>query len=73
VPALRVASKAHFHSREEVQRYVELALAIVEDAVVPDDLREAAFANAVQLLAQAQVAVEQVGATGVLLDRNGMG
>jgi hypothetical protein len=45
----------------------------VEDAVVPDDLREAAFANAVQLLAQAQVAVEQVGATGILLDRNGGG
>ena len=72
VTALRKAFEAHFHSREDVQRYVEQALAVVEDAVVPDDLREAAFSQAVQLLAQKQVTFEQVTPSGVVLGPNGV-
>jgi hypothetical protein len=67
VPAIRKAYECHFHEREDVQRYVELALAIADDAVVPDDLRETAFGKAVDLLAQKQVTFEEVSGAGVVL------
>jgi uncharacterized protein (UPF0147 family) len=71
--AMRKAFEAHFHSREQVQGYVEVALAIMEDAVVPDDLREAAFGKAVELLAQKQVTFEAVNPSGVLLNQRPQG
>jgi uncharacterized protein (UPF0147 family) len=70
---MRKAFEAHFHSREQVTGYVAVALAIVEDQVVPEDLREAAFAQAVQLLAQKQVTFEQVSPAGVLLNHQPRG
>lgn len=66
--AIRKASEAHFHSTEDVERYVREALALVTNDYFPDDLREAAFSKAVDLLAQKQVTFEQVSPSGVLLD-----
>jgi hypothetical protein len=71
MPALRIAAEAHFHTRMQVQGYLEIALAIMDDAVVPDRLAEATLPKLLDLLSQKQVTFEQVGATGVLLDPNG--
>jgi hypothetical protein len=68
---MRKAFEAHFHSEEQVRVYVSTAAAIVDELEVADDLREAAFTQAVALLAQKQVTFEQVSPSGVLLD-NGM-
>jgi hypothetical protein len=71
--AMRKAFEAYFHTREDVARYVEVALAIVEDGVVPDDLREAAFLQSVNLLSQKQVTFEQVSPAGILLNQHPQG
>jgi hypothetical protein len=73
VTAMRKAFEAYFHSDEQVREYVAKASAIVDDLEVADDLREAAFAQAVQLLAQKQVTFEQVSPGGLLLGGNGSG
>lgn len=68
VTAMRKAFEAHFHSEDQVRVYVSTAAAIVDELEVADDLRESAFSQAVQLLAQKQVTFEAVAPTGVLLD-----
>lgn len=71
VAALRKAFEAHFHTPDDVQGYVRSALRIVLDADVPTGLQEAAFVQAVTLLAQKQVTFEQVTPTGLALPQNG--
>jgi hypothetical protein len=70
---MRKAFEAYFHSDEQVREYVAKSVALVDDLNVPGDLREAAFAQAVQLLAQKQVTFEQIAPTGVLLGQNHQG
>jgi hypothetical protein len=65
---MRKAFEAYFHSDDQVREYVTKAAAIVDDLDVPDDLREAAFTKALDLLAQKQVTFEAVAPSGVLLD-----
>ena len=65
---MRKAFEAHFHSEDQVRVYVSTAAAIVDELELADDLRESAFSQAVQLLAQKQVTFEQVSPSGVLLD-----
>lgn len=71
VTALRKAFEAYFHSDEDVARYLDTAARIVYASEVPDALHEAAFVQAVGLLAQKQVTFEEVTGAGVLLSRNG--
>jgi hypothetical protein len=49
------------NTREQVQDYLNVARAVVEDLGIPKDLREIAFGKAVDLLASKQVVTEQVG------------
>ena len=71
--AVRKAFEVHLCSEEEVRRYVSLAAEIVDDENVPEDLREAAYLKAVDLLAQKHVQFEQVSPAGVLMRPNGLG
>ena len=71
--AMRKAFEAHFHSEEQVREYVEQALRVFHYVDVPDELREATFVQALNLLAQKQVTFEQVAPSGVLLNHRPQG
>lgn len=70
---MRKAFEAHFHSEEQVREYVEQALRVFHYVDVPDELREATFVQALNLLAQKQVTFEQVAPSGVLLNHRPQG
>lgn len=63
--SLRKTGEAHHHTRDEVQRYVEDALSIVEAVELDGELRPLAFAKALDLLATKQIMYEQI-AGGIL-------
>lgn len=71
--AMRKAFEAYFHTPEDVARYIADAGRIVEEADIPPDLTEAAFVQALNLLAQKQVTFEQVTPSGVLLNNRPQG
>lgn len=73
VTAMRKAFEAHFHSEEQVREYVFKAARIANEASIPDELREATFVQALNLLSQKQVTFEQVAPSGVLLNHRPQG
>jgi hypothetical protein len=57
--------KFHHNTAGEVEGYVERALAIIESANPPEDLRVAAFTAAINLLSSKQVIIEESDMTAV--------
>lgn len=69
----RVAFEHHHHSSDEVKGYLEEASRIIGKAAIPADLREAAFTQAVVLLASKHTQLEVVQSSGLAIPRaNGM-
>lgn len=56
----------HHNTNEQASGYIAAALAIVAELNVPDDLREAAFTAAVNLVSSKQVVYEQADVSPVL-------
>lgn len=56
---LRKSAEAHFHEPVEIKGWLQLAEQMVDELGIADDLRAAAYSQAVALLAQKQVAFEQ--------------
>lgn len=70
-------AKIHHNTRDEVTEAIAGAVQIVGELEVPDDLREAAFTKAVELLAGAQIFYTETdairaGASGGGLGANGL-
>ena len=59
----------HFHTREQVEGYIDDALSIVAPLQLEDGLRRSAFEKAVDLLAAKQVLVEQPQQVGIDLSK----
>lgn len=59
------------HTREQIVGYLDDAVGIVAEVEPPAELREAAFTQAVALLAAKQIVFEQVAPAGVI-DLGGM-
>ena len=60
---LRVAGEVRLWKKADVLAVVNQALEVVEEAAPPAELREAAFVQALGLLAQKNVQLEQIGIT----------
>lgn len=61
----RVSGEIHHHTYEQVVSILHGAQAAVDEAEPPEDLRQIAFAKAIDLLAAKQIFYEQI-ASGVL-------
>jgi hypothetical protein len=57
---IRRAFEDHHHGCDEVRGYVAEAAQLVDELGIPDDLRVAAFTQAVTLLASKQITYEQI-------------
>lgn len=66
--ALRVASKAHFHTCDQVRGYVEDALATMADLELDTGEHRELLVKLVELLAASQAEMEQISPTGVLMN-----
>jgi hypothetical protein len=53
-------SERHHNTREQVTDYLRAALEVVDELDIPDDLRPAAFVQAVGLFSAKQVTMEQL-------------
>ena len=65
---IRRKAFANFYSPEEVRDLLRDSLQIVGEQKVPDDLRAQAFTLVFDKLATRHVELEQIDATGVLLN-----
>lgn len=49
----------HFHTREQIEGYIDTALYIIDHAELEDELKRSAFEKCIDLLAAKQVLIEQ--------------
>lgn len=68
---MRIAAQTPFYSKEQVRQHLRDAVQLVEEANVPDDLREVAFKLACDLVSRKNVVFEHASGAGVLLGPNG--
>ena len=59
----------HHHTRNQVESYLSDALQLVNELEMTDDLREACFTKAVDLLSSKQIMFDQTDATPVAVPR----